>query len=325
MKISVLTPTYNSLSYLKETLDSLFSQTYQDFELIICNDSENDKEELPKFLEANYSEFKHKIKYEQNEKNLGYALNMRKCFEKSEGKIVFLLAQDDIILDPNLFSKTIEIYENNPTVGFVVRPYFWFDYDIKNKLRRTPKSTKRIIENDDSVKHIHTLITTLGQLSGLSFRRYPNIHYHFTPYIFTAHVYPFLQNFLVSDCYFMKEDTIAVRMSSSQTTFVSSIYNPSPTLTWIQMSDEIFKSHSYLRNIFRDHFSTNYLGLVQIKNYGYFKDLLSDIKYLIKFRPKNLLNPVFWGYVLGVIFIPKKLLIFMVNFFKQKINSRVIA
>ena len=123
----------------------------------------------------------------------------------------------------------------------------------------------------------------------------------------------------------MKEDTIAVRMSSSQTTFVSSIYNPSPTLTWIQMSDEIFKSHSYLRNIFRDHFSTNYLGLVQIKNYGYFKDLLSDIKYLIKFRPKNLLNPVFWGYVLGVIFIPKKLLIFMVNFFKQKINSRVIA
>ena len=188
MKISVLTPTYNSLSYLKETLDSLFSQTYRDFELIICNDSENDKDELPKFLEANYSEFKNKIKYEQNEKNLGYALNMRKCFEKSEGKIVFLLAQDDLILDPNLFSKTIEIYENNPTVGFVVRPYFWFDYDIKNKLRRTPKSTKRIIENDDSVKHIHTLITTLGQLSGLSFRRYPNIHYHFTPYIFTAHV-----------------------------------------------------------------------------------------------------------------------------------------
>ena len=324
MKISVLTPTYNSLKYIKETLDSLFNQDYTDFELIICNDSQNDIDDLPKFLASNYSQFKDKIIYEQNKTNLGYSANIKNCFEKSTGEIVYLLAQDDIIIKPNHFSEIIKIYNENKNIGFISRPYFWFDDVISNRLRRTPISNKRVIHKHDSKKYIEILIHSLGQLSGLSFRRYPNINYYFTRYIFTAHVYPFLQNFLISDCYFLEYDSIAVRASSSQTTFVSSIYNPSPTLTWIEMSNEIFKSNTYLRNIFNDNFSKNYLGLIQIKNYGYFKDLLADIKFLIKFRPKNLTSARFWIYVLTVLLVPKKLLIFMVNFYKAKINSRYV-
>jgi hypothetical protein len=130
-----------------------------------------------------------------------------------------------------------------------------------------------------------------------------------------------MQNFLVSDCYFFDEDTIAVRMSSSQTTFLSSIYNPSPTLTWVLFSEEVFKDNNYLKNIFINEFTQNYLGLVQIKNYGYYRDLLADIYYLIIFRPQNLLNLKFWFFVLGVLLIPRKILIYMVNVFKNKFNK----
>lgn len=318
MKISVLTPTYNSLKYLKEALDSLFAQDYRNFELIICNDSEQDAEALKTFLNLNYNQYSSQIILEQNEKNLGYALNMRKCFEKASGDIIFLFAQDDIILSPTHFSEIIDVYNNYPNVGFTSRPYFWFDENISNKLRRTPKSSKNIIQNDESRFFIDILGSSLGQLSGLSFKKLPNINYYFTPYIFTSHIYPFFQNFLITDCYFFSEDTIAVRMSSSQTTFVSSIYNPSPTYTWVLMINEVFKSHTYLRNVFTDGISKNYLGLLQIKNYGYFNDLLSDIKYLIYYRKKNLLNPVFWIFVFTVLFVPKKILIKLIDFYKKK-------
>jgi glycosyltransferase involved in cell wall biosynthesis len=324
MKISVLTPTYKSLNYLKEALDSLFAQDYKNFEVIICNDSQEDALELQKFLVKNYLDFFSQIKLIQNEINLGYSLNIRKCFENSDGDVVFLFAQDDIITKTSHFSEIINIYENSSDIGFVSRPYFWFDGSINHKLRRTPKSDLRVIKSNSSKKDILTLISSLGQLSGLSFRRYPGINYFFTPFIFTAHVYPFLQNFLISDCYFLDYDSIAVRASSSQTTFVSSIYNPSPTLTWVEMSNEIFKNNKYLREIFVENFGKNYIGLLQIKNYGYFKDLLSDIYYLVKFRPKNLISPIFWVFVFTVILVPKRILIAAISLYKNHINSKFI-
>lgn len=323
MKISVLTPTYKSLPILKETLDSLFKQTYQNFELIICNDS-NDEKELKEFLDKNYKEFESKIIFEQNQKNLGYSFNIKKCFDKSSGEIIFLLAQDDIIIDSGHFQEIINIYKNYPSVGFTSRPYFWFDYEITNILRRVPKSNKRIIKNNDPEENINVLMNSIGQLSGLTFKRLESMNYKFSPHIFTAHVYPFMQNFLISDCYFFEKDTIAVRMSSSQTTFLSSIYNPSPTLTWVQFSNEVFKDNDYLKNLFISGFTQNYLGLVQIKNYGYFKDLLSDIYYLIKFRSRNLINLKFWFFVIGVLLIPRKLLIYLVNFYKNKVNKKLL-
>lgn len=324
MKISVLTPTYKSIPFLKEALDSVFNQTYQNFEVIICNDS-NDKKELQDFLQKNYSKFSDKINFEQNEKNLGYSHNIKKCFDKSKGEIVFLFAQDDIILDKNHFKQIVSIYENNPGIGFTSRPYFWFDEDISNKLRRTPKSDLEIISKNSDEKYIKILINSIGQLSGLSLRKIKGVNYDFTPYIFTAHVKPFLQNFLISDCYFFLEDTIAVRMSSSQTTFLSSIYNPSPTLTWMWLIEDVFSKEKRLGEIFKEEFTTNYIGLVQIKNYGYFRDLVSDVYYLIKFRPKNLASPKFWFYILGLLITPKGVLIKLVEIYKKKFLKKKLA
>ena len=324
MKISVLTPTYKSLPYLKEALDSVFNQTYQNFEVIICNDSK-DQKELQDFLQNNYSEFLDKISFEQNEKNLGYSSNIKKCFDKSTGEVVFLFAQDDIILDLNHFEKIVNIYTNNPNIGFTSRPYYWFDENILNKLRRTPKSDSDIISKNSEAKYIKILINSIGQLSGLSLRKLKGVKYDFTPYIFTAHVKPFLQNFLISDCYFFLEDTIAVRMSSSQTIFLSSIYNPSPTLTWIWLIEDIFSKDESLRKVFKEDFTTNYIGLIQIKNYGYFKDLITDIYYLVKFRPINLSSPKFWFYVIGLIFLPRFCIIKLIDFYKNKILKSQIS
>jgi len=323
MLVSVLTPTYKSIPFFKETLDSLFKQTYQNFELIICNDS-SDEDELRKFLDDNYKSFSSKIIFEQNSENLGYSKNIKKCFEKSKGQIIYLLAQDDIIIRQNHLQEIVDIYQKNDNIGFTSRPYFWFDDDIDNILRRTPKSNIQVISNKDSTKLIDIVISSIGQLSGLSFKRIEGIKYKFSPHIFTAHVYPFMQNFLVKDCYFFDYDTIAVRMSSSQTTFLSSIYSPAPTLTWMVFIEEIFSNNDHLKNIFRESFGKNYIGLLQIKNYGHYKDLILDIFYLVKYRPRNLINPKFWALSLTALIVPRKLLKLMVSFYKNKINKKII-
>lgn len=58
--------TYNGERFLKEQLDSILNQTYQDFELIICDDCSNDNTRL---ILSSYSIKDSRIKLHYNEKN----------------------------------------------------------------------------------------------------------------------------------------------------------------------------------------------------------------------------------------------------------------
>ena len=78
------------------------------------------------------------------------------------------------------------------------------------------------------------------------------------------------------------------------------------------------KDFQRIRQIGINFMGQNYVGLVQIKNYGYYKDLLADIYYLIKYRPINLLNIKFWVYVLGTLVTPRFILRKVVDYYKLR-------
>jgi len=118
---------------------------------------------------------------------------------------------------------------------------------------------------------------------------------------------------------------VAVGILSSQTRSLSSIYDLSPTESWLKMYRTIFSGEEYKQQLGWgiDHIcGNNFEGLVQLKNYANPGVLWREIKIIVKNRPKNLLNIKFWFYAIGTLIIPKVILRKMVDWYKNTILSR---
>lgn len=91
--ISIAMTTYNGEKYLREQLDSILTQTYKNFELIICDDCSKDK--TRKIL-TEYEQKDNRIKIYFNEENLGFKKNFEKAISFCNGDYIALSDQDDI-------------------------------------------------------------------------------------------------------------------------------------------------------------------------------------------------------------------------------------
>lgn len=314
-------PVYNGGKVIGETLRSVLSQNFKNFELIICDDCSGDN--TAKIIKS----FKDlRIKYFRNKNNLGYSGNMEQCRSKATGEILYLMAQDDI-LGQGALLNTHHAFMASDDIGAVTRPYYWFSRKIdipvraKEQLNSERDTTVRI---SDSFQKVLTVFKTLDQFSGLALRkRFIDIPFHKD--IFPCHVYPFASIFKNHPIVFLKDYNVAVRIDSSQTRSLSSIYQKSPIQSWVEMFNNIFyeKKHERLRLKFiRDFVAVNYVGLVQIKNYAKDRYLLREIYLLIKYRWQNIFVPAFWFFSLGCIFIPAFILIPLVDWYKNNINAR---
>ncbi|WP_394223950.1 glycosyltransferase family 2 protein [Priestia aryabhattai] len=90
--VSVVIPSYNRPHTLKLAIDSVLEQTYPNVEIIICDDSTDDRvEEMIK----PYLKSFHKIKYYRNEQNL-FLENWNRCFNLASGEYINYLMDDDL-------------------------------------------------------------------------------------------------------------------------------------------------------------------------------------------------------------------------------------
>ena len=93
--ITIAIPHYRHRQYLEIVLDSLFKQTYLNFDILISSDNSPDDSDsvLPPVLYASGRPFT----YYAQMKNLGYDGNVRFCLSVARGRYVFLLGNDDAI------------------------------------------------------------------------------------------------------------------------------------------------------------------------------------------------------------------------------------
>ncbi len=99
--ISVLMSVYNeNLDEIRQSVDSILSQTYTNFELIVVLDQPNYAEGLA--LLSEYADKDSRVRVLVNERNIGLALSMNYAAENAKGEYLLRMDADDICF-PNRF------------------------------------------------------------------------------------------------------------------------------------------------------------------------------------------------------------------------------
>jgi glycosyltransferase involved in cell wall biosynthesis len=106
-------PVYNSALYLRESIESILSQTFIDFEFLIINDGSTDdsKEILLSFQDT-------RIKYLENDKNEGLVFSLNRGLKEAKGRYIARMDADDISLSDR-FNLQFLFLENNKDVDVV--------------------------------------------------------------------------------------------------------------------------------------------------------------------------------------------------------------
>ena len=123
MKLSVLLPVFNGEKTIEKTLLSLISQSYNDFELVVCIDGSNDKS--LQIIQQYSNQFK-KFKLLENKTNLGLGLTMNKLVNYASGEYIAIAEQDDFYYQ-NRLELQVNFLDNNPDCGMVSGIADFFD------------------------------------------------------------------------------------------------------------------------------------------------------------------------------------------------------
>lgn len=106
--VSIVMPSYNTGKYIKESIESVLAQTYDNWELIIVDDcsTDNSDEIIKLFL------YDSRIRYFKNEVNSGAAVSRNKALREAKGKWIAFLDSDDL-WHPQKLEKQIAFMEEN--------------------------------------------------------------------------------------------------------------------------------------------------------------------------------------------------------------------
>jgi glycosyltransferase involved in cell wall biosynthesis len=110
--LSVLMPTYNYASYLAEGIESVLTQQFLDFELLVVDDCSSDQ--TADVVKA-FCARDRRVRFLANPSNIGMVENWNRCLEQSRGEYIKFLFGDDKLSDPRALGKMISLLRDHPT------------------------------------------------------------------------------------------------------------------------------------------------------------------------------------------------------------------
>lgn len=146
--VSIIVLSYNNLDYIKENLDTIIEQDYNNIEVIIADDcSRNFNTEI--YKEYIKKRNKGNIRYVNiysNKENLGTVKNINNAIKLAKGEYIKLIAADDAFYCNNTISTLIEFLQNSPEDVLVTNIQICDEqlnpleeYTKKNSLNSIPK------------------------------------------------------------------------------------------------------------------------------------------------------------------------------------------
>lgn len=124
--VSIIMPSYNTGKFISETIKSVISQTYQNWELIIVDDCSTDNTDD---VVAEYLTDK-RICYIKNDVNSGAAVSRNRALREARGRWIAFLDSDDLWA-PDKLEKQINFMHKN---GYAFSYTKYIEIDEENKL-----------------------------------------------------------------------------------------------------------------------------------------------------------------------------------------------
>lgn len=123
-KVSVIIPTYNRSRHLVTALDSVFSQTYPPFEVLVVDDGSTD--DTPNIIAA----YGNRVRY-LTQRNKGPSAARNWGIREAQGDFIAFLDSDDAWL-PNKLELQIARFTREPSLGLLGTAYYTCDENLNN-------------------------------------------------------------------------------------------------------------------------------------------------------------------------------------------------
>ncbi len=136
-KVSICIPTFNRVNLLPFAIESVIQQTYQDFELIVCDDGSQDS--TPELM---LEQTDNRIKYIRHPQNIGKSNNMRSGFDAATGEY-FIKFDDDDRLTSDFLTRTVAVLEQNHSIDFVGSDHWIIDINNIRDRVKTQENSRR--------------------------------------------------------------------------------------------------------------------------------------------------------------------------------------
>ena len=155
-KVSVIMGVYNCAQTLPEAIESILKQTYDNWELIICDDaSEDDTCAVAERYQKQYPE---KIALLRNDANRKLSYTLNRCLEVATGELVARMDGDDRS-HPDRFRREVDYLMAHPDVQLVGTDMQCFDEKGKHRIRHAVSSPEPVILRNRSPFFHATIMT----------------------------------------------------------------------------------------------------------------------------------------------------------------------
>lgn len=146
--VTVITPTYNKFDDIETTIKSVLMQDYEIIEYIITDDGSRDlpEDRIRECIAQNKNDNLIRFTIVKNEENVGTVKNLNNAIKSSTGKIIMLLAGDDIFFDNSVISKIVDRFETTDSKVIVASRYC-IDEEEKFVGYLPHRNDRRIIES----------------------------------------------------------------------------------------------------------------------------------------------------------------------------------
>lgn len=170
VQLSVCIPAYNRAAELPALLDSIVTQEYPHYEIVICEDNSPQRAAIRDVVARYDRDHPGRIRYVENAETLGYDGNFREMIRRARGDYCFIMGNDDLVA-PGALGIVGAALAAHPDVGVLLRTYGRFFPDRPDDVYTVIRYYQEALLFPPGPDTVVAFYRRLVTMSGLVFHR----------------------------------------------------------------------------------------------------------------------------------------------------------